>query len=170
MDDSLLIEERGPVLWLTLNRPEAMNALSPAMIATLDGAIGRAGTDERVHCVVITGVGRAFCAGADLKAVRRETGADPGALRRFLELAAGTMMEHRDAGPGGIYARRSTPSRVRGYLIAPAVSPRTTWRCTVRYRKIGSREKTTPAASSWSSLIVWSVMKVEMPRPAVYMD
>jgi enoyl-CoA hydratase/carnithine racemase len=68
-----------------------MNALSPAMITTLDGAIGRADADERVHCVVITGVGRAFCAGADLKAVRRETGADPGALRKFLELAAGTM-------------------------------------------------------------------------------
>jgi hypothetical protein len=33
-------------------------------------------------------------------------------------------------------------------LIAPAVSPRTTWRCTVRYSKIGSRAKTTPAASS----------------------
>ena len=91
MDDTLLIERRGPVLWLTMNRPGAMNALSPAMISALDGAIGRAASDEQVHCVVIAGTGRAFCAGADLKAVRRETGGDEGALRRFLELAAGTM-------------------------------------------------------------------------------
>ena len=91
MDDTLLIEARGPVLWLTLNRPAAMNALSPSMIAALDRAIQGAGDDERVRCVVITGVGRAFCAGADLKAVRRETGGDEGALRKFLELAAGTM-------------------------------------------------------------------------------
>lgn len=91
MDDTLLIEQRGPVLWLTMNRPTAMNALSPAMIAALDRAIDAAGRNEQVHCVVITGVGRAFCAGADLKAVRHEVGGDEGALRRFLELAAGTM-------------------------------------------------------------------------------
>jgi enoyl-CoA hydratase len=91
MDDTLLIEQRGPVRWLTLNRPGAMNALSPAMIGALDRAIGAAANDEQVHCVVIAGTGRAFCAGADLKAVRRETGGDEGALRRFLELAAGTM-------------------------------------------------------------------------------
>lgn len=91
MDDTLLIEQRGAVLWLTMNRPDAMNALSPAMIGALDRVIDRAGNDEQVHCVVITGTGRAFCAGADLKAVRRETGGDESALRRFLELAAGTM-------------------------------------------------------------------------------
>lgn len=91
MDDTLLIEQRGAVLWLTMNRPDAMNALSPAMIGDLDRAIGRAADDEGVHCVVIAGTGRAFCAGADLKAVRRETSGDEGALRRFLELAAGTM-------------------------------------------------------------------------------
>ena len=91
MDDTLLIEDRGPVRWLTLNRPAAMNALSPAMTATLHRAIGDAGADERVRCVVITGVGRAFCAGADLKAVRREAGLDEGTLRKFLELAAATM-------------------------------------------------------------------------------
>jgi enoyl-CoA hydratase/carnithine racemase len=91
MTETLSIEQRGPVLWLTLNRPAAMNALSPAMVGALDAAIGRAGDDEQVRCLVITGVGRAFCAGADLKAVREEIGDDSGAMRRFLELAAGTM-------------------------------------------------------------------------------
>jgi enoyl-CoA hydratase len=91
MTETLLIEQRGPVLWLTLNRPEAMNALDPATIRALDDTITHAGADGRVHCLVITGAGRAFSAGADLKAVRRETGANAGALHGFLERAAGMI-------------------------------------------------------------------------------
>lgn len=91
MEDNLLIEQRGAVLWLILNRPAAMNALTPAMIAALDGGIARAGDDESVRCVVITGVGRAFCAGADLNTVRQEFGKDERALGRFLAVASGAM-------------------------------------------------------------------------------
>lgn len=91
MTDTLQVEQRGAVLWLTLNRPAAMNALSPAMVGALDAAIEAAGNDDTVRCLVIGGTGRAFCAGADLKAVREEIGDDDGAMRRFLERAAGTM-------------------------------------------------------------------------------
>jgi len=91
MDDKVLVEERGAVLWLTLNRPAAMNALTPAMIGALDQAIAQAERSEQIRCVVVTGVGRAFCAGADLKAVRSELGADEQALSKFLALASGTM-------------------------------------------------------------------------------
>ncbi len=91
MDESLLIEERGAGLWLTLNRPLAMNALTPAMIAALDAGIQRAADSAHIRCVVITGVGRAFCAGADLKTVRHEVGTEVGALRKFIERAAATM-------------------------------------------------------------------------------
>lgn len=91
MDENLLVEERGAVLWLTLNRPDAMNALSPAMIGALDQAMAHAANSEQIRCVVITGVGRAFCAGADLKAVRSELGTDEQALGRFLARASATM-------------------------------------------------------------------------------
>lgn len=67
---TVLAERRGPALWLTLNRPEAANALSRGMVADLSKAVrdasGKEG--ERARAVVITGAGeRAFCAGADLK-------------------------------------------------------------------------------------------------------
>ena len=58
---------RGPAAWITLNRPDAMNALNPALVAELEQAANTAGADTAVHAVVITGSGRAFCAGADLK-------------------------------------------------------------------------------------------------------
>jgi len=65
--ETLLLEERGEVDWLTLNRPESMNALNPTMVAELRsyfrGLADRA--DRRV--VVLKAAGRGFCAGLDLK-------------------------------------------------------------------------------------------------------
>lgn len=64
----LLSERRDAVLILTLNRPEAMNAISPALAVALGGALEAAGADPAVRAVIVTGAGeRAFCAGADLK-------------------------------------------------------------------------------------------------------
>jgi enoyl-CoA hydratase/carnithine racemase len=51
---------------LTLNRPEALNALSKAMVQSLDRALDQIVADESVRAVVVTGAGRAFCAGGDL--------------------------------------------------------------------------------------------------------
>jgi len=56
----------GTIGLMRLNRPEKMNAISYEMLSDIEDAIRRAGTDERVRAVVLTGVGRAFCAGADL--------------------------------------------------------------------------------------------------------
>ncbi|MCZ6645597.1 MAG: enoyl-CoA hydratase/isomerase family protein [SAR324 cluster bacterium] len=68
--DNLLYETRGPAAWITLNRPDAMNALNPALVAELGQAAQEAAADRAVRAVVITGAGRAFCAGADLKFVK----------------------------------------------------------------------------------------------------
>lgn len=65
--ETLAIEKRGPVDWVTLNRPEALNTLNPAMIAELQDYFLRLSTDEDVRIVVLKGAGRAFCAGLDLK-------------------------------------------------------------------------------------------------------
>ena len=64
------------VLTLTLNRPEALNALNREMTGALRDGVDAAGRDTNVGAVIITGSGRAFCAGADLKDVvaRREAG------------------------------------------------------------------------------------------------
>src|SRR5690349_18843210 len=67
--DELLVEQRGPALWLTINREERRNAMSHGVLAGMARAITAAQTDRGVRAIVITGVGsKAFCAGADLQA------------------------------------------------------------------------------------------------------
>ena len=60
----------GPVLTLTLDRPEVRNALSAELVGRLTEAVGQAGLDDAVRVVVLTGTGRAFSAGADLSALQ----------------------------------------------------------------------------------------------------
>ena len=63
------IDPRG-VVTLTLNRPQAFNALSEAMLDALQTALARVAADDTARVVVITGAGKAFCAGHDLKEMR----------------------------------------------------------------------------------------------------
>ena len=67
----LLTRVEGAVAWLTLNRPEKRNALSPSLIAALGDAARSADHDERVRVVALEGAGKDFCAGADLAALER---------------------------------------------------------------------------------------------------
>jgi enoyl-CoA hydratase len=66
-----LIERRGHVLIVTMNRPKARNALSGEMLALLRQAWDQADDDPGIRACVLTGAGGAFCAGADLKAMTR---------------------------------------------------------------------------------------------------
>jgi enoyl-CoA hydratase/carnithine racemase len=70
---AILLEERANgVLRLTLNRPEARNALSLALMTTLVEALGRAAADVEARVVVIAGAGPVFCAGHDLRELRAD--------------------------------------------------------------------------------------------------
>ena len=64
--DALLVDSDGPVTVLTLNRPDRLNALDRALLDALVDELRRLATDPRTRCVVLTGAGRAFCAGGDL--------------------------------------------------------------------------------------------------------
>jgi enoyl-CoA hydratase len=75
MAEPLLIDTDGPVRVLTLNRPEARNALSGALIRALYAALVDADEDGDVRVIVLTGTDPAFCAGVDLKEAARD-GAD----------------------------------------------------------------------------------------------
>ena len=68
----VVTEIRNRAMWIRLNRPEAMNSLNPQVLRELDLALDEAQRNAEVVCVVLTGTGRAFCAGADLKHVRSE--------------------------------------------------------------------------------------------------
>src|SRR5262245_62244899 len=62
----LLIENRGAVRILTMNRPEKRNALNSELTKSLLAELLQADSDETVGCLVLTGAGQGFCAGADL--------------------------------------------------------------------------------------------------------
>ena len=74
MDQPLVLQQRDErgVVTLTLNRPQSLNALSEAMLATLGEAFVALAEDESVRAVVLGASGRAFCAGHDLKEMRAE--------------------------------------------------------------------------------------------------
>jgi enoyl-CoA hydratase/carnithine racemase len=65
---NITVEKRGPVDWLTFNRPEALNALTPDMADEIADYFASLIEDSSVRVVVMRGAGRAFCAGLDVKA------------------------------------------------------------------------------------------------------
>jgi enoyl-CoA hydratase/carnithine racemase len=102
MTSTIRFEQRGATAWITLDRPDTMNALSDAMCSELDAAFERIEHEPAIRVVVLTGAGSAFCAGADLKGVFESTGkegqdaaSEPGAgdpMAEFLDLI-GAMIE-----------------------------------------------------------------------------
>jgi enoyl-CoA hydratase len=64
--EHIVYETAGGVARITLNRPEKLNAISPTMLRELHDALWDADDDTSVHCVILKGAGRAFCAGYDL--------------------------------------------------------------------------------------------------------
>lgn len=85
---SLLVERRGDVVWWRLARPDAANALSRALVEELGKALTAVGDDPSVRAVVLTGSGKAFCAGADLKERRGFTLDE---TRAFLDRLGGVI-------------------------------------------------------------------------------
>ncbi len=84
-DAAVRFEQRGPVTWIHLTRPDAMNALNGAVLDGIEEGLHRS-VAEGSRCVVVTGEGRAFCAGADLKFIQGAL-ADPASLTAFLDRA-----------------------------------------------------------------------------------
>lgn len=70
--EQIVVEQRGRVTVLTLNRPEKLNAWTPRMTAELMDAMHQSVANPSVGAIVVTGAGRAFCAGADIDAVFRK--------------------------------------------------------------------------------------------------
>ncbi|OAN47559.1 enoyl-CoA hydratase [Chloroflexus islandicus] len=81
----------GPIAILTLNRPQALNALSPALIDNLIRHLEMYDADDLIRAIIITGAGRAFAAGADIKAMANATPIEmltSGMIARWARIAA----------------------------------------------------------------------------------
>ncbi|MFT7654545.1 MAG: enoyl-CoA hydratase [Limisphaerales bacterium] len=85
-EQAVLVERRGRVMVITLNRPQAMNAINGALSNGLLNAVRELDEDDSLTAGVITGNGRGFCSGMDLKAFAR--GEDIGPLTTFIQSGA----------------------------------------------------------------------------------
>ena len=93
MSDFVLttVDESTAIATVTLNRPEARNPTSIAMLDAMDGALDLVTADERVRVVILRGEGSSFCSGLDLDEVR----AGPATVRRLLERLSHVMRRIR---------------------------------------------------------------------------
>jgi len=93
VDATVEYELRDRVAWITLNRPEKLNALVGDMREILLSHIGTAGRDDEVRALVLTGAGRAFCAGGDIdNMIRLRSDGDEAGFRRLLQTGNEVML------------------------------------------------------------------------------
>lgn len=86
-DAPVLVERRGPTLWITINRPDRRNALNETVVTTIADAIRRAMIENEARAIVLTGAGdKVFCAGGDLapSADGAPFSVDPSRPRNFI--------------------------------------------------------------------------------------
>lgn len=74
--ETILVEQHGRVGWITLNRPDALNALNSTLVGELAAAVSGFDADEGVGAIVLTGSERAFAAGADIKQMADKSARD----------------------------------------------------------------------------------------------
>ena len=94
-DDLVLCDVAEQVAVVTMNRPQALNALSDGLLAALTGTLSALGAREDVKAVVIRGAGKAFCAGHDLKEMQAGRAAPDKGAAYFADLftRCGTLMQ-----------------------------------------------------------------------------
>jgi enoyl-CoA hydratase len=91
--DKVLLERRGAVVLLTLNRPEALNALDRETLEALERRVAEAAGDSSARALVLTGAGRAFAAGADIEQMRGFTPIEAEDFSRLGHRAFGALEE-----------------------------------------------------------------------------
>ncbi|GAA4071416.1 enoyl-CoA hydratase [Microbacterium laevaniformans] len=85
---TILVSTRGRVGWITLNRPEALNALNSTLVDELAAAAVAFDADEEIGCIVVTGSERAFAAGADIKEMEDKSPVEMALRNPFVGLEA----------------------------------------------------------------------------------
>lgn len=107
----LLVEDIGPVRRLTMNRPDALNALNGELLEAMSDAVRAAGHDDSVSVVIVRGAGRAFCAGYDLNEDAEGGEHDARYWQEELALSTDRMLELTDC-------PKPTIAQVHSYCLA----------------------------------------------------
>lgn len=110
----ILVSRSGDVATVTLNRPDALNAITPNMLAELNTAFAALAADSGVRFIILTGAGRAFSAGVDLKALG-ERKLDHGKVGDILDIPA-RALTHKIA-----TAAQPVIARVNGFCFTGAL-------------------------------------------------
>ncbi|MEP3345940.1 MAG: enoyl-CoA hydratase [Litoreibacter sp.] len=87
MNEALILrEDHGPIARLTLNNPAKLNALSDAMLAALHGRLDDIAKDDTIRVVILSGAGKVFCAGHDLKEMQAARASQNGGREAWVNL------------------------------------------------------------------------------------
>lgn len=120
MSHSVSYETSGRIATITLDRPDRLNAIDVFMPSEIRQAVERANADDGVHVIVITGAGRAFCAGYDLKDYAEATGENPGVQSMPWDPTVDFKMMYRNTQDFMSLWRSYKPTiaKVRGFAVA----------------------------------------------------
>lgn len=148
--EQILYEKDGPILTITLNRPDKLNAFTGQMMQEIIEAMDAADTDDEVRAIIFTGAGRGFCAGADLSAGKDTFNNDAPGKQSGLQRDGGGLLTLRL-----FESKKPLISACNG----PAVGVGATMQCAMdirlasekaRYGFVFSRRAIVPeACSSW---------------------
>lgn len=108
--NTIVLEKKNAVAKITLNRPQVLNALNTELLSELRAALHDISTDQSIRLVVLTGAGRAFSAGADIKSIGE--GRDEGAGRQGIALDVIDTIEQLD---------KPVIAAVHGYCLTGAL-------------------------------------------------
>ncbi len=116
---SIRYDTDGRIATITLNRPRHLNAIDEHMPGEIERAVEAANADDAIHVIVVTGEGRAFCAGYDLEAYAEREGPNAG----FQEMPWDAMADYRMMAANTAHfmslwrSHKPTIAKVRGYAV-----------------------------------------------------
>ena len=121
--EPVLVETRTGTAWVTLNRPEALNAMNIALMDSLRETLSGLARDRTVRCVVLRGAGRSFCAGGDIAEIKRRQTHEAGAsVGELLEEHARALVHHAESVVLLHTMPKPTVAVIHGHAIGGGVS------------------------------------------------
>jgi feruloyl-CoA hydratase/lyase len=159
---NVLIERDNGVTWVSLNRPEKRNAMSPDLHYDMEDALSRLATDDETKVLVLTGAGDAWCAGQDLRLYFRGTEDNPSERRRSNMASHHWRWEILTTFP------KPTVAMVNGYCFGGAF----TQLCAVDFVITAEEAIYGLSEVNWGiipgGIVSWNLTDLMLPRHALY--